>query len=168
MTAAIELKHQLLLVLKSEHKLVYFNVQLWGEKKIFSEKKSSHTDIVNRIWSCEIVVLYFSIQLSILALRNLCDSNKQAVGTNMEMQDLWDEQRKFTQKQNRLSTKNSWGVTQQREKTQVMWKSQKWKTVGQLMFTVLPDIVSHYGCRQILTWLIKPVSRCLGLGCMEK
>lgn len=38
MTAAIELKHQLLLVLKSEHKLVYFNVQLWGKKKIFSEK----------------------------------------------------------------------------------------------------------------------------------
>lgn len=37
MTAAIELKHQLLLVLKSEHKLVYFNVQLWG-KKIFSGK----------------------------------------------------------------------------------------------------------------------------------
>ena len=49
-----------------------------------------------------------------------------------------------------------------------MWKSQKWKTVGQLVFTVLPDIVSPYGCRQILTWLIKPVSRCLGLGCVEK
>lgn len=30
--------------------------------------------------------------------------------------------------------------------TQVMWKSQKWKTVGQLLFTALPDIVRHYGC----------------------
>lgn len=29
--------------------------------------------------------------------------------------------------------------------TQVMWKSKKWKTVGQLLFTTLPDIVSHYG-----------------------
>jgi len=34
MTAAIELKHQLLLVLKSEHKLVYFNVLLWGKKDL--------------------------------------------------------------------------------------------------------------------------------------
>ena len=33
MTAAIDLKHQLVLVLKSEHKLVYFNVLLWGKKR---------------------------------------------------------------------------------------------------------------------------------------
>lgn len=109
MIAAIDLKHQLVLVLKSEHKLAYFNVLLQGEKKICS-KRNSHTDILKRIWRCEIVVLYFSIHLSILALRNLCDSNKQAVGTNVEMQDLWDEQRKFTQKQNRLSLPKTVGV----------------------------------------------------------
>lgn len=49
MTAAIDLKHQLVLVLKSEHKLVYFNVLLRGEKKICSKKNSSHTDILKRI-----------------------------------------------------------------------------------------------------------------------
>ena len=48
MIAAIDLKHQLVLVLKSEHKLAYFNVLLQGEKKICS-KRNSHTDILKRI-----------------------------------------------------------------------------------------------------------------------
>lgn len=39
--------------------------------------------------------------------------------------------------------------------TQVIWWSQKWKTVGQLLFIALPDIVSYYGCEGDLVWLIK-------------
>lgn len=52
MTAAIELEHQLILMLKSEHKLGYFDV-LQGEKKIGSKKNSSYTNGPHRMWSCE-------------------------------------------------------------------------------------------------------------------
>lgn len=44
-----------------------------------------------------------------------------------------------------VSTKTSRSVTLQRERTQVMWKNQKWKAAGQLLLTAPPDIVSHYG-----------------------
>lgn len=96
MTAAIELQQQFVLVLKSEHKLRYFNMLQQGNK-ICSIKNSSLPDSLHKNRELSSSRPVFSIHFSILALRNLCDSNKQAVGTNVEMQDLRDKQRKLTQ-----------------------------------------------------------------------
>lgn len=141
MTAAVEVEHQLLLMLKSAHKLGYFNVLQW-EKKIFSKKNSSYTNGPT-VWNCSSI---FSIHLPILALRNLCDSNKQAVGTNVEMQDLWDEQRSFTQKWNRLSLPKAVGVWLSRGRNTGHVEEQEMENSrAALVHCAAWQIVSHYG-----------------------
>lgn len=141
MTAAVEVEHQLLLMLKSAHKLGYFNVLQW--EKRFSLKRIHPIQMAPTVWNCSSI---FSIHLPILALRNLCDSNKQAVGTNVEIQDLWDEPRSFTPKWNRLSLPKAVGVWLSRGRNTGHVEEQEMENSRTaLVHCAAWQIVSHYG-----------------------
>lgn len=113
------------------------------------------------LWHCSPT---FSTHLPILAWRNLCDSNKQAVGASVEMQDLWDEQRKFTSKWNRLSLPKPVGawLCRGRERRSC-GRTRNGKQQGSSCSLHRLTSSAIMDARQILTWLIKPMPCCPGV-----